>query len=68
MLGMFRGPSLRERVGGELPPAIFLFQRNLERAARTREELVEQIRVTVLHEVGHLLGLSEEELHERGLE
>jgi predicted Zn-dependent protease with MMP-like domain len=68
MLGMFRGPSLRERVAGELPPAIFLFQRNLERAARTREELVEQIRVTVLHEVGHLLGLSEEDLHERGLE
>ena len=68
-LGMFRGPSLRDQAAsGELPPQIFLFQRNLERSARSRDELVEQIRITVLHEVGHLLGLSEEDLHGRGLE
>ena len=68
-LGLFRGPSLRERgASGDLPPHILLFHKNLERIARTRDELVEQIRVTVLHEVGHLLGLSEEDLHARGLE
>ncbi len=68
-LGMFRGASLRDTDrSGELPPQIFLFQRNLERAARTRDELVEQIRITVLHEVGHLLGLDEHDLHERGLQ
>ena len=37
------------------------------RACQTREELVEQIRITVLHEVGHLLGLTEEDLDDRGL-
>ncbi len=69
MLGLFRGQSLRDAgATGDLPPAIFLFQRNLERMAGTREELIEQIRVTVLHEVGHLLGLSDEDLHERGLQ
>jgi predicted Zn-dependent protease with MMP-like domain len=45
-----------------------LYQRNLERFARDREELVEQIRITLLHEVGHFLGLDEEQLRERGLE
>lgn len=68
-LGLFRGTSLRERsASGQLPPQIFLFHKNLERIARTRDELVEQIRITVLHEVGHFLGLSEEDLHQRGLE
>ena len=68
MLGLFRGRSLRDPAGsGDLPPSIFLFQKNLERAAKTREELVEQIRVTVLHEVGHLLGLDEDDLDARGL-
>jgi predicted Zn-dependent protease with MMP-like domain len=68
-LGLFRGASLRHRTGsGELPPAIFLFQKNLERFAEDRDDLVEQIRITVLHEVGHYLGFDEDDLHDRGLE
>ena len=51
-----------------VPPQIVLFQRNLERFAQTHEELVEQIGITLLHEVGHLIGLDERELWERGLE
>ncbi len=51
-----------------LPSAILLYQRNLERFVRTREELVEEIRITLVHEVGHFLGLDEDELYERGLE
>jgi predicted Zn-dependent protease with MMP-like domain len=51
-----------------LTAEIVLFQKNLERFARTREELVEQIGVTVAHEVGHLLGLDEDDLFERGLD
>jgi predicted Zn-dependent protease with MMP-like domain len=47
---------------------IVLFQKNLERATRTRDELIEQIGITVAHEVGHLLGLDEDQLKDRGLD
>ncbi|MEW6432490.1 MAG: metallopeptidase family protein [Myxococcota bacterium] len=71
-LGVFQGTPLDERSPVEAAhhqtARIALFQKNLERFARTREELVEEIRVTVLHEVGHLLGLDEDELFERGLD
>ncbi len=50
------------------PSSIALFQRNLERMARDREELVEEIRVTLLHEVGHFLGLDEDQLRDLGLD
>ncbi len=46
---------------------ILLFKRNLEKVAGTREELVEQIAVTVKHEIGHCLGLDEEEIERLGL-
>ncbi len=72
MLGIFRGTPIPERSALEashhLTAEIVLFQRNLERVARTPDELYEQIDVTVLHEVGHLLGLDEEDLWERGLD
>jgi predicted Zn-dependent protease with MMP-like domain len=71
LLGLYRGPSLKEKTvfdpWTELPGEILLYQNNLQRQCQTREELVEQIRITVLHEVGHLLGLSEEDLDDRGL-
>ena len=53
--------------GGGLPPRIHLFQRNLERFAVDREELQEEIAVTLYHELGHYLGLDEEELEELDL-
>ncbi len=49
------------------PSSIVLYQKNLERACDSKEQLVEEIRVTLLHEVGHFLGLDEEELEARGL-
>jgi predicted Zn-dependent protease with MMP-like domain/Flp pilus assembly protein TadD len=71
ILGLFRGPAYG--AGGadpwtHLPSAIVLFQRNLERFARSRDELAEEIAVTLVHEVGHFLGLDEDELYERGLD
>jgi predicted Zn-dependent protease with MMP-like domain len=72
ILGVFRGTPIGERSvtssADHFPAAIVLYQRNLERFARTREELLEQIGITLLHEVGHLVGLDEEDLWERGLE
>ena len=43
-------------------------ERNLARAVKSKDELVEQIRVTLLHEVGHLRGEDDFELAARGLE
>ena len=72
ILGVFRGTPIGERsvsnAVDHLTTSIVLYQKNLERFARTREELVEQIGITVMHEVGHLLGLDEDDLTERGLE
>ena len=72
ILGLHVGTPADERPpsgsGGHLPNVIFLFQRNIERASRDHDHLVEEIRVTLLHEIGHYLGLDEEEVEERGLE
>ncbi len=46
---------------------ILLFRRNLEKIAISRADLVEQIQITVKHEIGHYLGLDEEEVERLGL-
>ncbi|MFT3709116.1 MAG: metallopeptidase family protein [Archangium sp.] len=72
ILGVFAGTPITERLdthaGHHETARITLFQKNLERFARTRDELIEEIGITVLHEVGHLLGLDEDELYDRGLD
>jgi predicted Zn-dependent protease with MMP-like domain len=70
LLGLFIGRHLLARTHGDLPDApgaIFLFRRNLLRVCGDREELEREIRTTVRHEVGHLLGLDEDELEQWGL-
>jgi predicted Zn-dependent protease with MMP-like domain len=71
LLGLFTGASQLERyhdAAFELPPSIQLYQRNLERAALGRDELIEQIRVTLYHELAHMLGFDEEGVADLGLE
>ncbi len=72
ILGVFRGVPVGERsvtnAYDHFPASIVLYQKNLERFARTREELIEQIGITVMHEVGHLMGLDEDDLWQRGLD
>jgi predicted Zn-dependent protease with MMP-like domain len=67
LLGLYVGIPVTERTSDHaaLPDRIYLFQHNLEHAATSRSELVEQIRITVFHEVGHYFGFSDEELEER---
>lgn len=71
-LGMFRGSPFGDKASmdpwSHFPSSIVLYQRNLERFARDRDELVQEIEVTLLHEVGHFLGLDEDDLWERGLD
>jgi predicted Zn-dependent protease with MMP-like domain/Flp pilus assembly protein TadD len=72
ILGIFRGSPLGDKASmdpwSHFPSSIALFQRNLERYAGDREELLEEIRVTLLHEVGHFLGLDEDQLRDLGLD
>jgi predicted Zn-dependent protease with MMP-like domain len=70
VLGLFVGRHLMERRHDDVPGspgAIYLFRKNLLRACADRDELAREIRITVQHEVGHLLGLDEDELEEWGL-
>ncbi|MCA8950400.1 MAG: metallopeptidase family protein, partial [Planctomycetes bacterium] len=71
MLGLFEGTPLPETGEADeadwKPNRIFLFQRNLERVAYDRDDLIEQIRITLWHELGHYLGFEEDEMDDLGL-
>ena len=69
LLGLYEGVPLDRRSvfdGFRQPDRIFVFRGPLQRHARSREHLVREIAVTVLHELGHLFGISDERLHELG--
>jgi predicted Zn-dependent protease with MMP-like domain len=69
LLGLYQGIPLTERdqsYFGVLPDRIILFQRNIEREARSRDELREIVRTTVIHEVAHHFGIDDERLDELG--
>lgn len=71
ILGLFRGPSEGEPCLPEDGPvcrSIVLYRKNLARFARDRRELAEQVKVTLLHELGHLHGEDDEALRRRGLQ
>lgn len=72
ILGLFDGVPLPETSEFDLPQTrpnrIYIFQRNLERAAKDRDDLVDQIRITLYHELAHYLGFDEEDMDEMGLE
>jgi predicted Zn-dependent protease with MMP-like domain len=64
LLGLFHGiPRTEKSVFFSSPPdRIFLYQRNIEAICSSETEVRRQIRATLLHEVGHYFGLSEDEL------
>jgi len=69
LLGVYDGIPLTERDGswgGDLPDRITLFRGPLSRMCSSHEELVEEISVTVLHEVAHYFGIDEERVHALG--
>jgi len=70
ILGIYIGVPLEEK-GPELAPTplpdrIVIFRDNLCEMCDSREELVDEIRITVLHEIGHHFGLDEDRLEELG--
>jgi predicted Zn-dependent protease with MMP-like domain len=71
LLGLFQGTSQIERSVTSpplFPDTIFLFQEPLEEMCETAEELEEEIEITIVHEIAHALGMSEEKLAELGYE
>lgn len=69
-LGLFVGEAFPDGEGGPspLPPQILLFLENLwDFAERDEEIYLDEVHITYIHELGHYLGLNEEELEERGL-
>ncbi|EEH65963.1 MAG: metallopeptidase family protein [Actinomyces urogenitalis] len=71
LLGLYDGVPLTERDTSwslVLPDRIFIFKGPLERWCTSREELVEEITVTVIHEIAHHFGIDDDRLHELGWE
>ncbi|HEU4917844.1 MAG TPA: metallopeptidase family protein [Acidimicrobiia bacterium] len=69
VLGIYEGVSLLERSSdywGALPDRIIVFRRPHLELDLSDEELEEEIRRTVLHEIAHHLGIDDERLHELG--
>jgi predicted Zn-dependent protease with MMP-like domain len=67
LLGLYQGTPLTERrwdYGNALPDRILIFQGPHERSAEDDDDLVVAIGETLIHEVGHYFGLSEEEIEE----
>jgi len=65
LLGLYHGISQRDRgfwYGNVLPDRIIIYRRPLERISASSQELRENVRQTVFHEVGHYFGFDEEEL------
>lgn len=68
-LGLFVGPDFVDEESVPMPPQIILFLENLwDEAEQSEEWFLDEVRTTYLHELGHYLGLDEDELTERGLE
>jgi predicted Zn-dependent protease with MMP-like domain len=68
LLGVYDGISLTERTHDHvgLPDRITIFRRPLLALCRDADELVHEVRVTVVHEIAHHFGINDARLHELG--
>ena len=69
LLGLYEGVPLTERggsYGGVLPDRITIFRQPILRACATVAEVVDEVRITVVHEIAHHFGIDDERLHELG--
>ncbi|HLB25790.1 MAG TPA: metallopeptidase family protein [Nitrospirota bacterium] len=67
LFGLYQGVPLDERgfyYGNVLPDRIVLYMGPLLDACDTEEELEDEVRITVMHEIGHYFGLTDDELEE----
>lgn len=69
LFGLYEGVPLTERDSGYgmvLPDKITIFQRPLEEEFGDEQELIEEVRETVIHEIAHFFGMSDDELERLG--
>ena len=69
LLGLYEGIPLTSRTtqyAGALPDRITIYRLEICAICRTEDEVTEQVRRTVIHEVGHYFGIDDDRLHELG--
>lgn len=70
LLGLYEGTPMTERDGwwaaGSLPDRITIFRNPTLRMCEDAEDVVDEVAVTVVHEVAHYFGIDDERLHELG--
>ena len=68
LYGLYHGIPLTAREGGgpALPDRITLYRQPILQGCQTHAEVVQEIRITLWHEVGHYLGMDEDDLHRLG--
>ena len=69
LLGLYDGVALTERSTEwlpQLPDRIFIYRNNLLDMRESEEELVDEVRITVVHEVAHHFGIDDARLHDLG--
>jgi predicted Zn-dependent protease with MMP-like domain len=69
LLGLYDGVPLTERDSNYTflaPDRVFVFRGPLTRMCQTPAELVEEVRITVVHEIAHHFGVDDEHLHDLG--
>jgi predicted Zn-dependent protease with MMP-like domain len=69
LLGLYHGVPLTDRgdwYGGVLPDHIAIYRREILQICDTYDEVVEEVRITVVHEIAHHFGIDDERLDELG--
>ncbi|MCE0538190.1 metallopeptidase family protein [Kineosporia rhizophila] len=70
LLGLYEGTPLTERgdwwAAGSLPDRILIFRNPTLRICQTEQDVAEEVRITVRHEVAHHFGIDDARLHELG--
>lgn len=69
LLGLYQGVPLTERgdwYAGVLPDHISIYRNEILAICETPEEVVDEVRITVVHEIAHHFGIDDERLHELG--
>jgi predicted Zn-dependent protease with MMP-like domain len=70
LLGLYQGVPLTERDGGyglmAMPDRITVYRRPICRISGTEADVIDEVRITVVHELGHHVGIDDDRLHQLG--